>query len=158
MIGGDDQVIHWDDRVIRWNDPVIRERDFNDSWVKFWWPASWIYVIRTEWSNFNDPWTSFEWFANCFKMFRELYISGSRAFWKKIFCLCHIKICCFYFCMISHLLLAFLRLKEVLDFVRKFFKPTFASPHLTTWWFPMNPVRRVWSLHKEGRRRNNCHI
>ena len=84
-------VITWSKNVItyqksvmlcRWNDPVIREHQFNDSRAKFWWPASFIYVIRAEWSGFSDPWATFEWFASCCKMFRELDFTDSLIYFK----------------------------------------------------------------------------
>ena len=79
-----------------------------------------------------------------------LHISGFNAFQKKILCLCYIKTCCFWYYLISCLLLAFLTLKNVLDFVRNFVTQTFASPHLSTRWFAKNPIRCLWLLNKEG--------
>ena len=71
------------------------------------------------------------------------YISGFRPCWKKILCLCDIKICRFSCCTISCSLLAFLTLKKILDFGRNFIKRSFASPDLSTWRFPMNQIKCV---------------
>ena len=78
------------------------------------------------------------------------HVWGFNAFQKKILCLCHIKTCCFWYYLISWLLLAFLTLKNVIDFVRNFVTQTFASPHLSTRWFAKNPIRCLWLLNKEG--------
>ena len=106
-----------------------------------------VYKVMNHWGNTTL----------CIKT-EALCIWCFSAFWKKICCLCYIKISCSWYYIMSLASLAFFTMKKALYFVRNFLTPSFASAHVSTSWFPMKPIRYRQLLNKEGTISNKCHI